>query len=382
MITKLCSYVVRSVMRQRLRSLLTFAGIATSMFLFAFIEGLQSGVRQATESEATRNTLIVYQQNRFCPAASNLPERYATQIAKIPGVTSVLPIKIFVNNCRAALDTVTFRGVPPEKITSGERKINLVAGSLDQFGTRTDAALVGKRLAERRGLALGEKFQIASLIVEVVGIFESDVPGEGDLAYTQLEFLQRARGVDSLGYVTTFEVTIDDHTKAEQICAQIDEMFRSDQWATHTKTHRAYVNAATGDLLNLVRFTRYLGLVCVLVVLALTANTVYVMVQDRVKEHAVLQTLGFTGLHLFSIVIAESLLLSLAGGVFGTLAASAVLRWGNLVLGAEGVSISFLLAPAVITAGILVSAVTGMIAGVMPALQAALAPIVDSLRRV
>ena len=135
-------------------------------------------------------------------------------------------------------------------------------------------------------------------------------------------------------------------------------------------------------MLGLIRFTRWLGLLCVLVVLALTANTVYVMVQDRVKEHAVLQTLGFTGLHLFFMVIAESLVLSLTGGVLGVLIASAALRFGNLGLGAEGVQISFLLTPIVIVLGMLASVITGIFAGIVPAIQAAYAPIVDSLRRV
>src|SRR5262245_47776315 len=119
MTLKLLNYVWRSVARNKSRSALTVVGIATAMFLFCFIEGLQSGVKQATEGEATKNILVVYQKSRFCPSTSNIPERYAGQIMKIPGVVSVLPVKIFVNNCRASLDSVTFRGVPPEKIASG-----------------------------------------------------------------------------------------------------------------------------------------------------------------------------------------------------------------------------------------------------------------------
>ena len=381
MIAKLGHYIVRGITRQRLRSAFTVAGIATAMFLFVFIEGLQTGVHQATEGEATKNILIVYQQNRFCPATSSLPERYASQIEKIPGVRSVLPVKVFVNNCRAALDSVTFRGVPPDKIVSGEKDIRLLSGSVEDFARHTDGALVGRRLAERRGLDLGEKFQIADVTIGVAGIFDSDLPGEDNLAYTQLEFLQRSRTVNSLGRVTQFEVTIDDHRKAEAITAQIDDMFRHEQVATHTKSHKAYVNAATGDLLHLVRFTRYLGFVCVLVVLALTANTVFVMVKDRVQEHAVLQTLGFSSAMLFVMVVAESLLLSLAGGVAGTLMATALLGWGHFGLGAEGVNISFVLAPGVVIAGIAVSALCGIAAGLVPAVIAARAPIVDSLRR-
>lgn len=382
MIFKLLNYVWRSVGRNKARSALTVVGIATAMFLFCFIEGLQSGVHQATEGEATKNVLVVYQKSRFCPSTSNIPERYADRIAKIPGVTSVLPVKIFVNNCRASLDSVTFRGVPPEKISSGERKITMVSGKVDEFLKKTDGAIIGTSLAERRGLKVGDRFQIGNVAVGVAGIFSSEVPGEDNVAYTHLPYLQRSRGVNSVGRVTQFEVTIDDAKKADQIIGQIDEMFRSDEIQTSTKSHKAFISSATGDLLGLVRFTRYLGLLCVMVVLALTANTVYVMVQDRVKEHAVLQTLGFTAPHLFFMVIAESLVLSLTGGLLGVAAASAALRFGNLGLGSEGVQISFLLTPIVIALGLGASVLTGIFAGIVPALQAAFAPIVDSLRRV
>lgn len=382
MVLKLLNYVWRSVGRNKARSALTVIGIATAMFLFCFIEGLQSGVQQATEGAATRNVLVVYQKSRFCPATSNIPERYAGQIKEIPGVVSVLPVKIFVNNCRASLDSVTFRGVPPEKIASGERKITLLSGRLDEFSKRTDAAIIGTRLAERRGLKVGDRFQIGNVAVGISGIFASDVAGEDNVAYTHLPYLQKSRGVNSVGRVTQFEVAIDDAKKADQIIATIDEMFRSDEIQTSTKSHKAFISSATGDLLGLIRFTRYLGLLCVLVVLALTANTVYVMVQDRVKEHAVLQTLGFSGRHLFFMVVAESLVLSLSGGLLGIGAASAVLRFGHLGLGSEGVQISFLLTPIVIILGLLASTLTGIFAGLVPALQAAFAPIVDSLRRV
>lgn len=381
MLIKLIHYAWRSIARQKLRSTLTVLGIAAAMFLFTFIEGLQSGVRAATQNTATDNMLVVYQKSRFCPATSSLPERYGDTIAKMPEVKSVLPVKIFVNNCRASLDSITFKGVPEDALLEGTDTVNLIKGSLHEYAKHTDGALVGKRLAARRGLDIGSRFKVGEIDVQVMGIFESDVPGEENLAYCHLEFLQRARGVESLGRVTQFEVALNSSENAAATAKKIDAINKVDETPTDTKTHKAHMAAATGDLLNLIRFTRWLGLLCVGVVLALTANTVYVMVQDRVREHAVLQTLGFVGSQLLFLVLAESLLLSLFGGLLGTGAATAVLTYGNLGIGAEGVQISFLLTPAVIAIGMVVSVITGFLAGIIPAIQAARAPIVDSLRK-
>src|SRR6185436_13141575 len=106
--------VWKHIARHRTRTLLTLAGVATAMFLFTAVQAMQSGVRDATQTTAKDTTLVVYRQNRFCPATSRLPEYYGDRIASVPHVQSVVPMKIVVNNCRTSLDVVTFRGVPED----------------------------------------------------------------------------------------------------------------------------------------------------------------------------------------------------------------------------------------------------------------------------
>ncbi|HBN77655.1 MAG TPA: ABC transporter substrate-binding protein, partial [Planctomycetaceae bacterium] len=79
--------------------------------------------------------------------------------------------------------------------------------------------------------------------------------------------------------------------------------------------------------------------------------------------------------------IAESLLLCLAGGILGTAVALAILSWGGLAIGAEGVTIAFRPSIHLAVAGMLVSAIVGVLAGIIPAIQAARTPIVMALRQ-
>ena len=64
----------KQLVRHRMRTLLTLAGAAIGMFLFATVETLQSSLRQSTQATADDTTLVVYRENRFCPATSRLPE--------------------------------------------------------------------------------------------------------------------------------------------------------------------------------------------------------------------------------------------------------------------------------------------------------------------
>src|SRR3954466_2502504 len=137
---KFLPLVWKQVIRHRTRTLLTVAGVAMAMFLFTAVQAMQAGVREATQTTAKDTTLVVYRQNRFCPATSRLPEYYGDRIAKLPHVVSVVPMKIVVNNSRTSLDVVTFRGVPEELfVAQYVKNFKLLDGSIDQWKNRTDA---------------------------------------------------------------------------------------------------------------------------------------------------------------------------------------------------------------------------------------------------
>jgi putative ABC transport system permease protein len=378
---KFPTYILRNLLRNRVRTTLTVLGAAGAMFLWVFVEVMQRGLDRTARESASETKLIVYYRNRFCPATSLLPERYAAVIRKVPGVVSVLPVKVFVNNCRASLDVVTFHGMPPETV-GHDRPLRLLSGDLAGFADRRDAALVGRRLAARRGLAAGDKFSVGGLTVTVAGVFASDVPEEESLAVTHLEFLQRQRTHHGPGYVTQFEVRVADPSQSEAVAQAIDDAFRADAAPTQTRPARAHAAQAAGDVLEIIGFTRWLGYVCVAVILVLNANTAVMAVQDRVVEHAVLQTLGFPPGLILRLVLAESVLVGLLGGVVGVGAAMLTLYRLQPGIGNEGVRIEFLPEPAAALTGLGVSSAVGVAAGLVPAWQAGRAEIVAGLRRV
>ena len=74
------SLALKNIFRYRLRSFLTMAGVAAGMFLFTAVETMQHSLARVTRSGADDTTLVVYRENRFCPATSRLPEHYLPAI--------------------------------------------------------------------------------------------------------------------------------------------------------------------------------------------------------------------------------------------------------------------------------------------------------------
>lgn len=377
---KFAPYTLKTLWRHRSRTLLTVSGSAVALFVFCFVGSVQEGMNDLQRRQAAKGSLISFQANKFCPATSHLPQDYDSQIQKLEGVREVVPIQVFTNNCRASLDVVVFYGVPPDKLRKA-RDFELLAGSWSEFQEHQDAAVIGRAVANRRGIKAGDKFSIGDLSVNVAGIYRSDDPAEENYIYSHLEFLQRRKGMNLVGTVTQLEVLL--HSGVDPIakCAEIDELFRGGPVETDTRPKGVFQAKSLGDLTQLIGMAHYLGFACVGLVLALVATTTVMSVQDRIKEHAVLQTIGFSGPRVFKLVMAESVLLSIAGGTVGVVAAMVMLRLSSLSVGAEAVTIAFTPSLRLALSGLIVSAIAGVLAGIAPALHAARTQIVPALRQ-
>jgi putative ABC transport system permease protein len=376
---RLTGYVLKSLWRHRARTALTVSGAAVAMLVYCFVASVQAGLENLTATESSRRTLVVFQENRFCPASSRLPEDYVRQIAALPGVERVVPVQVWTNNCRASLDIVVFNGLPADQLRSA-RSINLVSGSLDSYQQRSDAALVGRQLAARRGLKTGDQFSIGELSVHVAGVFQSAVRAEENLAFTSLQFLQLAPGVNAAGVVTQLEVALDANADPEAMSRLIDSKLSAGPVRTTTRSQGAFQTGTLGDLVDLIGFAHWLGYGCLGLVLALVATTTVMSVQDRIREHAVLQVIGVRPSGVLRLVLAESLVLCVAGGSLGAAVALLVLGSGRLAVGAEGVTIAFAASWGLGLQALLISAGLGLLAGLPSALQAAGTPILTALR--
>ncbi len=375
---KFLPYLLKTLWRHRSRTILTVSGSAVALFVFCFVGAVQQGMNDLQTRQAAKQSLVMFQANKFCPATSHLPQDYERKITALDGVREVVPIQVFTNNCRASLDVIVFYGVPPKKLRPA-RDFELASGSWEDFERHQDAAVVGEAVASRRGLKTGDKFSIGAITVQVAGIFSSNDPAEENYIYSHLEFLQRTGGDDAVGTVTQHEVLLDPTVDAIAKSDEIDELFRGAQVETDTRPKGVFQARSLGDLTELIGLAHYLGYACVGLVLALVATTTVMSVQDRIKEHAVLQTLGFTGYRVFRLVLSESVLLSIAGGVLGVGAAMLVLEVSHLSVGAEAVTIAFQPSWTLAVTGIIVSAIVGLLAGMAPGWQAARAEIVAAL---
>ena len=375
----LATLAVKQVLRHRVRSLLTVAGVAAGMFLYTSVQTMQHSLAKVIEGEADENTLIVYRENRFCPMTSRLPEHYLSEIRRIDGVVDALPVQIAVNNCGASLDVITFRGVPPSGLEAYNPDLEVIDGAFENWLARGDAALLGEHFARRRSLQPGDTFEAVGVRVEVAGIVRSPLAQDNNVAYVHLPFLQQASRV-GLGTVTQFNVRVSDPSRLEPVAEAIDARFASDSAPTTTTPEKAFFAQTAQDLIEMIEFTRWIGLGAVVAVLGLVANALLLAARGRIQESAILQTVGFSRLSVGSIMVGEGALLGLLGGLLGSLGASTFFHLQSYTVGNEGLTLALTPSLLVTAYGLSIALLLGLVGSIGPAIVAAKRPLVSSLR--
>lgn len=379
-VLNLITIAFKYVVRNRTRSILTVFGVATGMFLFGTIETMQDSLKNATEITANDTTLVVYRENRYCPSTSRLPEYYKDEIKKIKGVESVIPVQIVVNNCGTSLDVVVFRGIPADRINAISKNIEILNGSVNDWLNREDGALIGANLAQRRRLDVGDSFDAAGVTVVVSGIIRSAESSQDDnVAYVHLPFLQQASRV-GLGTVTQFLVKVSDSSLLNSVSRQIDNRFKTESEPTDTTPEKAFFASTAKELIELIGFSRWIGIASVFAVIGLIANTILIAVRSKISEHAILKTIGYSQLSISWLIISEAIILSVVGGIAGIAGASIFLHLQKITIGNEGLALAFIPSFSVWLKGFSLSLLLGIVAGVYPAWLAGRQSIASNLR--
>ena len=250
------------------------------------------------------------------------------------------------------------------------RSYEIVSGSVEEFAAARDGALVGASIARRKGWKVGQRLDLTSLLgiaFEVKGIFFAGNEEQDNTILADLEYVQdqyNARGI-----ANTIVVKLDPAVKAEDVAAQIDALPLPTR--THSEAEKAFVIAMIEDLGEMMNLSYAVILLTLVVVLVSVVNAVSMSVRDRTPQLGMLRTLGFTRLGILRLVLLESALVALLGGLVGVGVAWLVLTLQEVTVQARTFNLEIALPWQVGALAIGMAAAVGLLGSVLPALRAA-----------
>jgi putative ABC transport system permease protein len=377
-------YILKSLGRNKLRTLLTVLGILGAILLFCFLESLlaafSSGVQMADAARLViRNAVSLTQP---------LPLAYKERILRMEGVSDITWANWFGGNYESdrneffaqfAVDPESYLRLYPEYVLTKEDK--------DTFLERRDSCILGRKLAERLGKKKGDTLVLKGSIYagtwdfEIVGLYQGaeDKTDETNMFFHWARLdLSQAEAIQ--GYCGIYIVRIDDPTAAADVSKRIDDDFESGAFATRTETERAFALSFVSMLGNVALLLRSIGAAVVFTILMVAANTMMMATRERTAEIGVLKAIGYPNRTVFFLILGEALILSLVGGGLGTGIARSLFDF--LDFDFFGFLPYFRCPWIVVVEGMVLAVITGLVSGVPPAWRAARLPVADSIRRV
>jgi putative ABC transport system permease protein len=371
-------------MRRGVRTTLTALAIATAFLLFGLLAAVRAALSFGVEI-AGADTLMMFQKVSL---ARPLPLGYYAQIASTPGVAAVTHATWFGGVYQdsknwfpqMAVDARSFLEMHPDyRVAPEARRAWLV----DRSG-----CIVGRDVAARFGWNVGDRIPLRNAswptpdagpwTFTIHGIYEAGRPG-ADLSqmFFHYEYLNetRTRTRDTVGW---YIIRVTRPELAGDVASRLDSGFANSSDETQTATTKAFLQAwasQIGDIgtviigvLSMVFFT----------ILLVTGTTMAQAVRERTSDLGVLKALGFSDGLLLSLVLLESLALSVCGGVLGLGLAWLIVQHGDPT---GGLLPAFYLPASDVVIACAFVLTLGLATGGLPAWQARRLPIVEALRR-
>jgi putative ABC transport system permease protein len=372
----------KNVLRKRERSFLTIIGVMLAVACFIALLSIAEGLYHRINDEVNGRAVDLYVMPKSAvslPAGSMgsfglstdvMPTSLLEEMQNLKNVdlcSGISYVQINVGNQGIfvlginARDFIRF--FPRFKLTEGK------------FYSKGYQMVVGNKISKSFELTPGKKFMLGGKPFAVTGVGEMGGGFQDYFCYVPLNSMleiQRSRGV-------------------KQIWMQVKDKELIDQ--TSSKIERAYPAIAarskeqySGSASEFIKYAWLLqfAIASIGVLISMTAsmNTMLMSTYERMKEFGTLRAIGASRLLVSTMILMESIILSLVGGSAGILIGAGGSRLLDIAVKAL-FQLSFPLAqvtPALIFYALLLSLGIGIVGAIIPGIVVYRKNIIDSLR--
>ena len=370
--------------RKRVRTTLTFLSVVVAFLLFGLLEAVSYALTGGAEL-AGQDRLVT--QHRVS-LIQYLPKNYLDRIRTLDGVKVATSQDWFGGIYRDDRNQITATAVEPDSFFEVYPEFAVSPEQMKAWRSTRTATIVGRDVAERFGWKVGDKVPLRSNIfrkrdggdtwdLDVVGIYHVE-NGDNTNMFLQYDYLNEARtyGHDEVGWII---MRIDDPNRAAAIESTVDALFANSSTETRTTTESAFLQGFANQMGNIGRIVTIVAAAVFFTMLLVTANAMAQSVRERVRDIAVMRTLGFSNGSIVTLVLVEGLLITVLGSVVG-------LWLGDALAKSVGKQMQQFL-PLMMTppnsyvAGLILAVGLGVLSCAIPCLQVSRLEVVDQLRR-
>ncbi|MEW6660658.1 MAG: ABC transporter permease [Thermodesulfobacteriota bacterium] len=382
------SYSYRNLLARRLTTLLTAAGMALVIFVFAAVLMLSEGLRQTLVATGSFDNAMVLRAGSETEVQSAIDRTQAAIISSQPEIATgpegplvASEAIILVNLTKRGSGkpgNVMIRGVQPPSFGL-RREVRLAQGRW--FKPGSNEIVAGGQIAGRfQGAALGETLRFAMRDWRVVGVFDAGNTGFSSEIWGDVEQLLQA-------FRRTVFSAVILRLRAPGDFDALKARLESDpRLPVQVRREVEFYEAQSRRLADFIRLlglvlTAIFGLGAVLGAMI----TMYAQVGTRINEIGTMRALGFQRRHILLAFLLEAGLLGGLGWLIGMIPAAflnfltlSTINWASF---AE-ITFRFTLTPGILLQSLAFGVGMGLVGGLLPAFKAARLPLIEALRAV
>jgi putative ABC transport system permease protein len=361
--------IERNMRRNLPRTILTVLTIALATFIFTILISVPASMDRLVSDAAAGLRLVV--NNRTAPW-EDLPARYCAEIRTMPGAAACVAMTGWFAHYRDVSDVIQIFAVGPENPDvfpdydpSGELR---VAASKDRR-----AAFVGGVLMSKEGWNVGQFITLhgtdaahLNLNFIVSGTIKSKhYPNAFVIRRDYLMEAEKIAGYPNTDGAWSLVVRTDRADHLSALAQRIDDHFHNSEYQTRTVSESDALASNLSAVGSIRAIIVALGVIVIVTVLLIAANSAAMTVRERTAEVAVMRALGFNRELVAGLLFGECAALGLLGGLIGSACAwrlcSAGLTLGAALNGNGALWVTGWEALAALSTAVAVSIVSGLI---------------------
>ena len=377
---------LRNMRRQFWRTALISLMFAVAVFLSTILVAVPISMDRIAEDAAKGLRLITIAHNSY-----GLPARYCNQIRAMQHVVACAPEIEFNATYRDPRDHIMALGVTDDIFTvSGSNEYQVPPDIRKKLEADRRGASVGSVLMREYGWKLGQQITLrdADSKVTLTLIPMLELPTlltARSLFFDRRLFDDAVKGTygsNTQDFASFLAVKVDRRENMDQAIGEIDENFHNSEAETETTDESDALNSVITNVGDVRAIAFSLCGVVLVTVFLIAANSMAMMVRDRVTEVAVLRSMGFGRGHAVALLLIEASLIGMIGGLFGAGVAMSLFNRG-ISLGALTGDLGYMaVAPDTAFGAIVLAMCVSLLSAIIPVMRAVRIPPAIALRKV
>ena len=374
-----------ALFRRKTRTFLTLVSIVTAFLLFGMLDAVRVAFTAGNTVAGAGRLIVTSTMSMQQP----LPESLGTRIQTVRGVSAVASANWFVGQYQDPKNQLISLAVSPTYMDLYP-EFALPPAQRSIWDRTQTGAIVGAALAKKYGWKIGDKIPLQSTIFplrdgsknwtfDIVGIFhvkDQSKIGKEQLMLFHWKYFDENYAYSS-GSVNWYVVQVADPSRADVVAKAVDGLSSNSDHETKTQTEQAFQASFIKQLVNIGFIVNAIMGAVFFTLLFLIGNTMMQAVQERTSELAVLKVIGFSSSGVLVMVLSESVLLMMLGGVIGLGLVSLIVP--GLAAASGGLIPVHRMSGQTWLSGVALMIGVGLIVGLLPGLRALRLNIVDGL---